>query len=651
MSTYATRRPVRKRRDYVGLSLFGIIMLAVPVVGYIAYLFVVDPAQLEAYGLRPIDGQPAPAPTQPAGTPAAPTTVPAAAPTAAAPTAVATTPATPAAPAKPAATPAKTEVASVEPKMSTPEPQRNVDVAPPKKGPGKPTSVAQAVEYIGANIHEALSIPRKVMVVWLVDESNSNADYRRDLRDGLEKMYAGLKQTKAEKGKELDDQPLLSVVAAYGKDIRFATPEPTADANQVTTAVREIVDADSGEENTIKAVSESLGKFLTYRTTKNRHLMFVVVSDEVGDDQAKVDEVIPKLKQYSVPVYTIGVVAPFGSDGQSMKLTKQGGELLGTPDVSSAKGDFKVVYGPESHDVEWIKLSYPDGGGDSDLGDLDMGPYTLSRLCAETGGEYFALRTRKYDVGFMADAAPKVTVDRPANNGGSGDSYFAALAAAGGGGTDRPLPKFEDAVVMAPTPKAGSTMTAASMTPNFKKYAPLYMSEADYQKSVSTNKAKQALLAASKMQPVPCLPSDVILSIDTSTEVAKTNSILRAQRPAALVQERLEQLYTELKKGEADSAKLTELRWQVAFDLAYGRACAAKARADAYMFQLAAVRNGKTASSLQPSDDSIKNSVVDKMAQTARDRLKKVATEHAGTPWAKAAERELRTPMAFKLVE
>lgn len=647
MSTYATRRPVRKRRDYVGLSLFGLILFAVPAAGYVAYLFVVDPAQLEAYGLKPLNqpGNVAPAAT-PAAAPAT-TVVTAPAATPAQSTPAATTPAK-ATPAAPASTPAATQVARVDPPVTPPT--KAVDVAPPKKGPGKPTSVAQAVEHIGASIHEALSIPRKVMVVWLVDESNSNADYRRDLRDGMEKMHAGLKQTKPVKDKELDDQPLLSVVAAYGKDIRFATPEPTADASEVTTAVREIVDGDSGEENTIKAVSESLGKFLTYRTTKNRHLMFVIVSDEVGDDQAKVDEVIPKLKQYSVPVYTIGVVAPFGSDGQTMKLTKQGGEMLGQPDAAFAKGDFKVVYGPESHDVEWIKLGYPDGGSDTDLGDLDMGPYTLSRLCNETGGEYFALRTRKYDLGAMANAAPKVTVDRPANNEGNKDSYFAALAGAGGS-ADRPLPKFEDAVVMAPEPKPNTKGASLSMTPNFKKYAPQYVSEADYQKSITTNKAKQALLTAAKLQYVSPLPNDVILTIDTSTEVAKTNAIIRAQRPAALVQTPLETLHAELKKGEADSAKLTEPRWQAAFDLAYGRACAAKARADAYMFQLAAIRNGKQASSLQPSDDPIKNSVVDKMAQTARDRLKKVMTDHPGTPWAKAAERELRAPMAFKLVE
>lgn len=643
MSSYATRRPIKRRTDYTGLMLLGLVMIAVPVVGYLAYLFLVDPAQLEAYGLKPVATQPAVAPpvatTNPPVTPA-----PAAAPAKQVATA---TPATATA-TKSVATPGANEVASVEPSAPAMAPKRNTNVAPPTKGAGKPQNVGQAVEHIGATIHEALNIPRKVLVVWLVDESNSAADYRRDLRDGLEKMYAGLKHTKPEKDKELDDQPLLSVVAAYGKDIRFATPEPTADADEVSTAIREIVDGDSGEENTIKAVSETLNRFKTYRTTKNRHVMFVVVSDEVGDDQTKIDEVIPALKLASIPVYTIGVVAPFGSTGQTEKLAQQGGEMLGKPDPASAKGDFKVIYGPESHDVEWVKLQYPDGGGDMDLGDLDMGPYTLSRLCAETGGEYFALRTRKFDLAW-ADTAPKVQVERGGGEKEDRNSYQAVINAAAGG-NDRPLPAFEDAVVMAPKarndfPGAGAT------TVNFKKYAPSFMTEADYQKSLSTNKAKQALLAAAKMRPTPSLPSDVVLTINEADEGRKAQAIQRAQRPAALVQPQIDELYAELKKGEADSAKLTEPRWIAAFDLAFGRASAAKARADAYMFQLAGIRNGKQATQLQPSEETIKNSVVDKMAQTARDRLKKVIAEHPGTPWAKAAERELRTPMSFKLVE
>lgn len=637
MSTYTARRGTRKRRDTAGIFLFVIVLLAVPVVGYFSYLFLTNPAQLEAYGLKPIETGPG------AGQPVQPAKV--------APAAVAT--GTPAAPQKNVAAvkdaePASPEMAKAEPRSAAPKRPApggaSSPVGPPTKS-GRPGNVAQAVENIGASIYEALNIPKKVMVVWLVDESNSNADYRRDLRDALDKMYASLKQTKPEADQPLDDQPLLSVVAAYGRDVRFATPEPTADAAEVTRAVHEIVDADNATENTILAVDASLTKFLPYRSQKGRHLMFVIVSDEVGDDQAKVDTVLPKLKQYTIPVYTIGIVAPFGTDGQTTKLQEQGGGIIGIPDPSSAKGDFKVVYGPESHDVEWIKLAYPDGSGDTDLGDLDMGPYTLSRLCLETGGEYFALRTRRFDSSWGA-APMRVSVAGSGGGDGNRDTYFAALGAAGG--SDRPLPKFEDAVVIAPpTNNAG----LGAMTVNYKKYAPAYLSEADYQKSIAANKAKQALLAAAKLPPVNVLPSNVKTTVTATDEARRVRELLDMQKYPAIVQPHIDALYNELKKGESDSAKLTEPRWKAAFDLAFGRVSAAKARADGYMFQIAAIRNGKSATGLQPSDEPMKNSVVDKLAATARERLQTVVKEHPGTPWARAAERELRTPMGWKLIE
>jgi len=653
MSTYTSRR-VRKRVDYFGIFMFLIVLVALPAAGYIGYLFVNDPGKLAELGLTQVDAKTGQAPVAVATTAPASTTAPS---STVAPAATSGSPATPAkstaAVAKAGAgslaaakmEPSKTEVAVVTPPAMTKKP---TEVGPPVKGPGKPTTVAQAVEHIGANIHDALSLPRKVLVVWLVDESNSCADYRQELNTAMDKMYKGLKQTKPEADKELDDQPLLSVVAGFAKDVRFATPEPTADASEVTRAVSEIVDAPSGEENTIKAVNESLTKFLPFRVQKGRHLMFVVVSDEVGDDQKDIDLILPKLKQYTIPVYTVGVVAPFGSDGKTMKLTPQGGGVIGIPDPSSAKGDFKVVFGPESREVEWVKIRYPDGGGDSDLGDLDMGPYTLTRLCVETGGEYFPLRTRRADPTW-GQSAPAVAVAASGGGGGNnrdaGEAYFRAIM--GGGGGNAPLPQMEATVITAPV------ATVPGMTPavNYKKYAPAYVSEKDYQDS-KKNKAKEALIEASKMTPVEVLPSSVNTMFGSAGEdVRRTQAIINAQKPAALVEEGIRIMYETLKKGEADSAKLTEPRLKAGFDLAYGRIMAAKARSDGYMSMLAALRNGKAASGISPSDDKIKNSVVDKLADNARERLKRVVDEHPNTPWARAAERELRAPMGWKFIE
>ena len=52
-----------------------------------------------------------------------------------------------------------------------------------------------------------------------------------------------------------------------------------------------------------------------------------------------------------------------------------------------------------------------------------------------------------------------------------------------------------------------------------------------------------------------------------------------------------------------------------------------------------------------PANEPIKNSAVDKMAEQARERLKKVIEQHPGTPWAKSAERELQAPVGWKFTD
>jgi hypothetical protein len=54
---------------------------------------------------------------------------------------------------------------------------------------------------------------------------------------------------------------------------------------------------------------------------------------------------------------------------------------------------------------------------------------------------------------------------------------------------------------------------------------------------------------------------------------------------------------------------------------------------------------------LEPSDDPTGISVDDKMAIKARDFLNRVIKEHPGTPWAKAAEQELASPIGWKRLE
>jgi len=54
---------------------------------------------------------------------------------------------------------------------------------------------------------------------------------------------------------------------------------------------------------------------------------------------------------------------------------------------------------------------------------------------------------------------------------------------------------------------------------------------------------------------------------------------------------------------------------------------------------------------LEPADEIAASSALDKMAKNSRTYLNRVVTEHPGTPWAEIAQRELRYPAGWKLVE
>ena len=47
--------------------------------------------------------------------------------------------------------------------------------------------------------------------------------------------------------------------------------------------------------------------------------MFIVVSDESGDDSMRLDDAVEACNKYEIPVYVIGVPAPFGRDTTFVK--------------------------------------------------------------------------------------------------------------------------------------------------------------------------------------------------------------------------------------------------------------------------------------------------------------------------------------------
>ncbi len=267
-----------------------------------------------------------------------------------------------------------------------------------------------------------------------------------------------------------------------------------------------------------------------------------------------------------------------------------------SPDGSTADGEFPVDGGPETIAPEVLALPFFGSRG-SDLTRMSAGygPYALTRLCKETGGLFFIVEE---GIGLKHDAA-----------------------------------------VM-------------------RNYQPEYMTVKNYMLQLQKNKAKAKLVEAA----MACKLEEV-----RAPEVAfaaYTDNILReqlteAQKPAATLDYKLNQLYTILAQGEKDREKLAEPRWRAGYDLAMGRVLAMRARIYGFNRMAAEMKGSpkpltkKTSNEwrLVPSKNSQATPDVKKMEKSALTYLNRVIDEHPGTPWAVQAQREKDTPLGWEWQE
>jgi hypothetical protein len=190
-----------------------------------------------------------------------------------------------------------------------------------------------------------------------------------------------------------------------------------------------------------------------------------------------------------------------------------------------------------------------------------------------------------------------------------------------------------------------------------RRYTPDYVSAAEYQAILSKNKACQALHDAAQLGEAE-LAEFPQTTFNKTDEATMARVLSQAQQVAAKLEPMANRWYEVLEKGEADRGKITEPRWQAGFDLAMGRAAAVKARVDAYNTMLAALKRGKqfqnpssTSWVLEPADSVEGASALQKLIDKSKMYLTRVTKEHAGTPWAKLAEKELQYPSGWKWSE
>lgn len=452
---------------------------------------------------------------------------------------------------------------------------------------------------------------RKTLVVWMFDQTASLIPQRKAIHDRFDKIYRELGIIEASGGSGFakhDDRPLLSSVVAFGSGLTLMTKKPTDNLEDLKQAVRTIPNDNSGEEHVFSAIREIAKTYAEYRYQSaaqeqpERNVMIVVFTDEAGSDERMLDEAVKMCRRWTMPVYVVGVPAPFGRRETLMKWVDP------DPNYDQSAQWGVVDQGPETLMLERIKLGFSGTQEDEISIDSGFGPYGLTRLCVETGGIYFSVH-------------PNRDVRRQVRRGEI--EAFSSY-----------LQYFFDPETM-------------------RRYRPEYVSVREYAERLKRNAARGALVEAASRSQIDQM-ADPELRFVKRDEGTFAAALTQAQQSAAALEPKINGLYEILRKGETDREQEDAARWQAGYDLAMGRVLAVKVRTEGYNQILAAAKRGLKFKNeknntwvLAPSDEITVGSQMVKLAERAKIYLNRVIEEHPGTPWALLAQRELKDPLGW----
>ncbi len=251
--------------------------------------------------------------------------------------------------------------------------------------------VEGAVDRIAIEIVRHLERGR-TLVVWAFDASGSLQAERQRLGKHIETIYTHINQL--DENHLSADSGLLTMVVAFGHDRQALLAKPTSTLSEIQEAIGRVPLDETGVETTFTTVAEAVNRWGRYRDAENHayRTMVIVVTDEIGDDEDRLEEAITAAQRGKVPIYVLGSQAVFG-------------RVYGYMDYIDPKTKYvfqhqAVKQGPESVALEQIMLPFWYGGPQYDVLEAGFGPYALSRLCAATGGIYFVTRFDTRRMGF-----------------------------------------------------------------------------------------------------------------------------------------------------------------------------------------------------------------------------------------------------------
>jgi hypothetical protein len=426
------------------------------------------------------------------------------------------------------------------------------------------------------------------LVVWAFDASGSLLAERQRLSKHIETVYTHIKQL--DESHLAADSGLLTMVVAFGQDRKAMLPKPTAEISEVLAAIGEVPQDESGVETTFTTVAEIVNNWGRYRGARNHpyRTMVIVVTDEVGDDEGRLEDAIAASRHAKVPVYVLGSQAVFGRTENYVTYVD--------PKSKQVFQGIPVRQGPESILLEQIRLPFWYGGPQYDVLESGFGPYALSRLAAATGGIYFVTRFDTRRMGFDPARMREYRPDW--------------------------IPRQEYEKQLERSPLRQAVLNAAQITQQRLPGMPgLFFPPADAPEFKDAMAQNQAIAERTAYT--------VEEALGPINAVAK----LRDHEPS-----RRWQAHYDLIRGRLLAMKVRcyEYNW----------ACA-RMKKDPPKFSDAR----SNAWRLVP-DQAIQYSEKAAIAaREAEALLRRVVDEHPATPWSLLAQRELRDPLGFKWVE
>ncbi|WP_193378330.1 vWA domain-containing protein [Schlesneria paludicola] len=450
---------------------------------------------------------------------------------------------------------------------------------------------------------------QKVLVVWLFDESESMQDDQQEIRERFYKIYEEVGRAQQVDAKlKPSEETLLSSVMSFGKDVHELTPKPTANTEEIKSAIDAIEIDKSGIENMCGSIQAALVKYKDFARRQKRKLVFIVVSDESGDDGNQVEDVIDACKKAKASVYVLGHYSVFGYPIAHVSWIDPKYRL---------KHWIPVNRGPETPEPECLQF---DGLHDRwDVFSSGFGPYEQVRLAKQTGGIFFILPGHE---------------DNLAGYGSHEDRKYDLLG--------------------------------------MKEYLPDLDSRQAYIKNRSEHRFREAqwqvVQALNPHRDSKLMMKSHWYSGDPSTfEKEAVRTFEQAVRALMMLNDQVRILDSVKKLRDKESSA----RWRVNFDLMHAQCLAYRVRLFQLLLSIDQHRKSRPTPKdprnncwsiqyvhtlLEPDKEQVKETRVDleelkKQDAVARNEFESVVRNHPGTPWARRAQWELGQGFGVKFVE